>query len=123
MQLVTKDKKISIDELKIMSDKMFNKLVKAVVDIDREIMAVDASMHVDLEAFLLDEESELPKGPSEQDNLWGINFHPNETSDQEFVEFDSMINVRPLIGNATRYIDDSKIREKIIKITNMLIKK
>ena len=123
MQLVTKDKKISINELKIMSDKMFNKLVKAVVDIDREIMAVDAPMHVDLEEFLLDEESELPEGPSQQDNLWGINFHPHEISDQEFTEFDSMINVRPAIGNDTRYIKDAKIRERIIKIADMLVQK
>ena len=122
MQLVTASNKISMSELKVMSEKMFSKLVKAVVDIEREIMAVDAAMHVDLEAFLLDEESELPEGPSIQDNLWGINFHPYETSSQEFVEFDSMINMRPAVGNGSRYVENAQIRAKIIAVVAKLVK-
>ena len=121
MQLVTVHNKISIDELRSMSEKMFSRLVKAVVDIEREIMAVDAELHVDLESFLLDEESGLPEGPSEQDNLWGINFHPNKRSDQEFVEFDSMINVRPLAANNSRYVEDAQVRKRIIEIIAKLV--
>lgn len=115
MQLVKG--KVSIADLKKMSEKMFNKIVKAVVDIELGIMAIDAEMHVDLESFLLDENE------SEQDNLWGINLHPNKKSDDEFVEFGSVINIRPMVGNNSRFIEDAQVRKKIILIVNKLVEK
>lgn len=121
MKLVTINNKISIDELKVMSQKMAGGFVKGVVDIERSIMAVDASMHVDLEEFLLNDESGLFESPSEQTNLWGINLHPNKRPDQDFVEFDSMINVRPSEGNRSRYVENSQIRKKIIDIVDALV--
>ena len=105
--------KITVEELREMSEKMFGNLVKAVVDIELEIMAIDADMHVDEEQLLLDE-------GSEQKNLWGINFHPNNTPD-EFLEFDSMINIRPKDGNKTRSVDAPEIREKIKSIIAKLV--
>lgn len=107
--------KIEIAELKEMTKIMFDNLVKSVVDIEKEIMAVDAEMHVDLEQFLIEQENSQPK------NLWGINIWPDK-SGEEFIEFDSMINLKPGLGNRTRGIDDIKIREKIIKIVDKLIK-
>jgi len=108
--------KISIDELRTMSEKMFARLVKAVVDVEQGIMAVDAELHVDLEALLLENESE-------QDNLWGINLHPDKAEGQDFVEFDSMINIRPAIGNRSRYVENKQIRDKIILIVTQLVQK
>lgn len=106
---------ISIFELKTMTKNMFDNLVKAVVDIDKEIMVVDAPMHSD-------EEAELLANGSKQENLWGINLYPEEKG-QDFVEFDSMINLRPNQNNRSRGIDDPKLREKIIQIVNQLVKK
>ena len=105
---------ISINELKEMSEKMFGKLVKAVVDIELEIIAVDAELHVDLELLLLD-------NGSVQSNLWGINFHPYSLLKEEFIEFDSMINIRPAIGNRSRYVESDQIRKKIINIIIKLV--
>jgi hypothetical protein len=105
---------ISMGELAAMSEKMFGKLVKAVVDIEQELMAVDAELHVDLEDFLLE-------NGSVQSNLWGINFHPDKGLDKEFVEFDSMINIRPLEGNKSRYVEDAHIRKKILNIVSKLV--
>lgn len=82
---------ITLDELKKMSDKMFGGLVKAVVDIEKEVMVVDAELHADQEEVLLD-------AGSEQHNLWGINIYPFKDF-SEMIEFDSMINVRPSDGN------------------------
>ena len=48
------DAKIPLEELRRMAEGRFGDLVKAVVDIDRGIMAVDAELHADEEAFLLD---------------------------------------------------------------------
>ena len=105
--------KISLEELKKMSEKMFGSIVKAVVDIEKGIMAVDADLHADEEELLLEH-------GSQQHNLWGINIHPEKTG-LEFIEFDSMINLRPSWGNKSRGVDDIKIQEKIRTIVNQLV--
>lgn len=97
---------ISLDELKKMSDSMFGSLVKAVVDIEQEILVVDAPLHSDQEEFLLD-------AGSLQNNLWGINLHPQAFGTATFIEFDSMINLRPGAGNKSCGVDDPLIQEKI----------
>jgi len=112
---IVKDK-IEIAELKEMTKRMFDNLVKSVVDIDKEIIAIDAEMHVDLEQFLIEQENSEPK------NLWGINIWPDKNG-EEFIEFDSMINLKPGWGNRTRGVDNPEIKERIIKIVEKLIKK
>ncbi|KKP35443.1 MAG: hypothetical protein UR26_C0005G0057 [candidate division TM6 bacterium GW2011_GWF2_32_72] len=113
MQIV--QDKISVDELKQMSKKMFGNLVKAVVDIDKEIMAIDAELHADQENFLLE-------SGSLQKNLWGINLYPDLIGDENWIEFDSMINLRPSSGNLSRGINDKIIQDKIKTIVNKLVK-
>jgi len=109
------DQTISVEELKKMSEKMFGGIVKAVVDVEKEIIAVDAPLHADLEQLLLEEQE------SKQENLWGINFHPENLGDDTFIEFDSMINLRPSWGNKSRGVDDPKMQEKIRIIVNKLV--
>ena len=111
---IVKDK-ITISELKEMSEKMFGNLVKAVVDIEKEIIAVDAEMHADEEALLLE-------NGSKQEDLWGINLYP-DVEGADFVEFDSMINLRPSQGNRSRGVEDKKLQGKIIGIVNKLVGK
>jgi len=107
------DTKISINKLKKMANKMFGNLVKAVVDIEKEVVAIDGELHSDEEALLLE------KG-SKQENLWGINIYP-EIKGDDWVEFDSIINLRPSLKNLSRGVDNPEIRKKIIKILNKLI--
>lgn len=113
MKIIANDEKISVKELSEMAQKMFGNLVKGVVDIEKGIMAVDADLHADEEALLLE------KG-SEQKNLWGINLYP-EIKGEDFIEFDSMINLRPSQNNRSRGVESMEIREKIIKIADKLI--
>lgn len=105
---------IAKDELKEMSERFSGGLVKAVVDIKKEIMVVDGSMHAD-------EEKELLDTGSHQDDLWGINLYPDLSND-DFIEFDSMINVRPRLNNFSRGIEDENLRKKIISIVSKLVK-
>ncbi len=107
--------KITLKELAKMSEKMFNNLVKAVVDLQKEIMAVDADLHADEYTFLIENGSE-PQG------LWGINLYPNKAGD-DFIEFHSMINVRPNQGNKSRGVESKETREKIKKIVDRLVQK
>ena len=103
MKIITE--RLSLDELNKMAVQMFKDMVKAVVDVDRELIAVDAELHSDLEALLLQD-------GSKQGNLWGINLYP-EAPEEEFIQFDSMINLRPSAGNKSRGVEDEGIRQKI----------
>lgn len=105
---------ITINELKQLAENTFGNLVKAVVDVENGKLAIDAELHSDLEALLLD-------NGSKQKNLWGINLYP-EMRDDEYIEFDSMINMRPSQGNRSRGVDDGEIRRKIIEIVTLRIK-
>ena len=98
--------------LKIMAGQSFGDMVKAVVDIERNIMAVGGELHADEEAVLLED-------GSAQKNLWGINLYPDTTGD-EWVEFDSMINLRPSQGNRSRDVEDEETRQMIRKIVAQL---
>lgn len=107
------EKPLKKAELKPMEERMFGNFVKGVVDIEKKILALDAEMHADLEQFLLE-------NGSEQKNLWGINFYSEMTGD-DFVEFDSMINVRPSQNNRSRGVDDPEIRKKILEVVSLWI--
>ncbi len=106
---------LTIDELKQMAAGLFGNLVKAVVDVDRELIAVDAELHADLEALLIE-------NGSKQRSLWGINLYP-EILDEDFIEFDSMINMRPSQGNRSRGVEDEGLRKKIIDVVVKRIKR
>jgi len=97
-----------MDELKQMATATFGNMVKAVVDIDRDIIAVDAELHSDLEAILLD-------NGSKQKNIWGINLYP-DLRGEDFIEFDSLINIRPSQGNRSRGVEKEEVRKKIVSI-------
>lgn len=112
MKIITDQ--ITRQEIKDMAEKMFGNFVKAVVDVSQGIIAIDAELHADLEAMLLEQ------GSNRQD-VWGINFYPDLAGDQ-FIEFDSMVNIKPSLGNRTRGIDDLAVREKIITVVNKWVK-
>jgi hypothetical protein len=93
---------------------MFGELVKAVVDINKEEMIVDAPMHAD-------QEKELLENGSDQKDLWGINLYPEMYGEEDFIEFDSMINIRPSQNNRSRSVESEEIRKKIIEIVDQLV--
>ena len=57
---IVKDK-IETPELKEMAKKMHDDLVKAMVDVEKKIMAVDGGLHADLMELLIEEEKSEPK--------------------------------------------------------------
>lgn len=86
-------------------------MIKGVVDVQKELLGIDAQMHADIEKLLLD-------NGSNQEDLWGINLYPN---DEEFIEFDSLINIRPKQGNHSRSVEDPKTQEKIRQVVEKWI--
>ncbi len=100
--------------LNAMAEQQFGDMVKAVVDIDQGIMAIGGELHSDEEAQLLEQ-------GSLQKNLWGINIYPGRPA-SEWIEFDSMINVRPSGGNRSRYVERPEIRDAVTAIVNRLVR-
>jgi hypothetical protein len=106
--MVIPQEPVTMTELKAMAERGFGDLVKSVVDVDRELIALDAELHADLESALLDH-------GSSQRHLWGINLYP-ELSGEDFLEFDSMINIRPSEGHLSRGVEDADIRSRIAAV-------
>ncbi len=102
------DKKITKSELIKNFMTYFKKVIKATVDINREIIAIDAELHADLEELLI-------KNGSKQEDIWGINLRPFE-SKENFIEYTALINIRPHQNNNSMEIQDDKIKEKIRNI-------
>ena len=104
-----------MDELRMLAEGRFGDMVKAVVDVKRGVMLLDADLHADQEAELLTE------GAAQRD-LWGINLYPG-LPDVEWIEFDSMINLRPSFGNRSRGVDDPATRAAIADLVTRLVRR
>ena len=104
---------ISRSELTTIAAQQFGDMVKAVVDIGRRIMAIGGELHADEEAILLQD-------GARQAELWGINLYPG-TAGEEWIEYDSMINVRPSQGNLSRDVQDAVVRQSIRQIVECLV--
>jgi len=99
--------------LKVLASECFGDMVKAVVDIERGIMAIGGELHADEEQMLLEQ-------GSKQEHLWGINLYP-DTMTSDWLEFDSMINLRPSQGNRSRGVDDPDLQKRIRSVVASLI--
>jgi len=77
-------------------------------------MVIGAELHADEEAYLLDL-------GSAQGDVWGVNLYPDQFGTDDFIEFDSMINLRPSQGNRTRSVDDAAARQAIVEIVTTLV--
>ncbi|MCU0242260.1 MAG: DUF5674 family protein [Vicinamibacteria bacterium] len=106
---------LSLEELRVLASNRFGDMVKGVVDIERGIVAVDEEMHADLEAMLL-------AAGSRQTDLWGINLYPDLPED-EWIEFDSLINIRPGQGNRSRSVEDGGTRARVLALIRKAVRR
>ena len=106
---------ITREELKRIAQERYGDLVKAVVDVEQRIMALGGEMHADEEVLLME------KYGSQRSNTWGVNLLPGKFGTDEFLVYDSMVNLKPSFGNRTRGVDDPAVREKIQHIVRSLI--
>ena len=104
---------IKHSELNDMLPGYFGDMIKAVVDVKKETLGLDAELHADIEKEMLSQ-------GSMQADLWGINLYPEMDGD-DFIEFDALINIRPFQGNRSRDVLDPIVRKQIVNIVNSLI--
>jgi hypothetical protein len=106
---------IPLADVQALAQGSFGDMVKACVDIGRGVMAIGGELHSDEEALLLDD-------GAMQSEIWGINIYPEEPGDG-WIEFDSMINVRPGQGNRSRVVDDTGLQSRIRRVVDALIQR
>ena len=103
------DQRLERTDLLHIAEVLFDgEMIKGVVDIERRLLAIDAELHADLEELLLGT-------GSVQKNLWGINLYPEEEG-EDFIEYDSLINIRPRQNNRSRGIEDAEIRNCVDEV-------
>ena len=112
--IIIVDNSISLADLKELAKQRFGDMVKGVVDVEKSIMAVGGELHADEEALLLEQ-------GSKQDDLWGFNIYIDQSPDT-WLEFNSMINIRPSQNNPSRDIQSDEMKNKVTEIVNRLVK-
>ena len=105
---------INVAELKELAREFYGDVIKAVVDVNQEVVGVGGEFHSEIEKVLIEECG------SKREDTWGINLLLVKTGD-DFIEFDSMINLKPAHGNRTRNVENEEVRQKIRTIVNQRV--
>ena len=105
---------ITREELRVLAREQYGDIIKAVVDVEQNIMGVGGELHVDIQSLLIEKEH------SRGDTTWGINLYLDKTGD-DFIEFDSMVNLKPASGNRSRSVEDPVLRERIRAVVDTLV--
>ena len=105
---------ITREELRVLAREQYGDIIKAVVDVEQNIMGVGGELHVDIQSLLIEKEH------SRGDTTWGINLYLDKTG-QDFIEFDSMVNLKPASGNRSRSVEDPVLRERIRSVVDTLV--
>ena len=113
MEIEILHERISLELLTGLVKEWYGEMVKYVVDLDREVIAIGGGLHADAEAVLLED-------GSKQSSLWGANYFPGKPEGQR-IEFSSLINIRPRDNNRTDIIQDEGIRTRVTELTKRLI--
>ena len=100
-------------ELAALAENTFGDMIKCVADIKLGLLALDAELHADLERLLIE-------NGSAAEDLWGFNLYPEEEG-EDFIEYDSLINIRSWQNNPSRDVQDPDIREAIMQIVGQFI--
>jgi hypothetical protein len=115
MKIVVIEESVDFEELKEIAQEFYVSMIKGVVDIERGVIAFGGEYHMDANIVLL-------AHGGKQSDVWGFNIVLDK-HENEWIEYTSLINIRPQQGNRTMEVLDIEIREKIKKIVNTKIKK
>jgi hypothetical protein len=109
MPILVITEKADPEKISAMSQE-YESMIKIVVDVRKKILAGGGEMHADCETELLD-------SGSEQSDLWGANWYP----DEQRIEYESLINIRPTMGFKSIVLQDESLRKKVKDVTENLL--
>ena len=101
------------EDLLALAKSSYGDMVKGVIDINKRLLALGGELHADCEQVLISQ-------GSKQADLWGFNIYPDKGR-EEYLEYDSMINIRPRQGNMGREIKDADLRRRIKSIIDEMV--
>lgn len=104
---------ISADELREIAKEYYIDMIKGVVDISKETVAFGGEYHMDANVKILE-------NGSVQADVWGFNIFFDRPR-EERIEFTSLINIRPQVGNKSMEVEDEIIRKKMRDIIDRKI--
>lgn len=105
--------KMNMDDVRKLAEGWYGTMIKGCVDIEREKVALGGDYHMETcELLVVD--------GSIHTDVWGFNIRFEENPNGE-LEFDSLVNIKPALGNKTRAIENNDIVEKSEKIIRSLI--
>ena len=113
MEIKVFNSKVSKEELLALAKEGYGDMVKGVIDINKHLLALGGELHADCEQVLIEQ-------GSKQADLWGFNIYPGKTR-EEYLEYTSLINIRPRQGNMSREIKDLNLRGQIKKIVDEMV--
>ncbi len=108
------EKPVTRTELADKAREIFGEMLKAVVDVEQQVIAIGPELHADAQTFLIE------KAGSSGMHTWGINLYPGDAG-EGFIEYDSLVNLKPAIGNRTRDVENPETREKIRAIVQKFV--
>jgi len=108
MKIKIIDKKINIDEIKEFAKNWYGTMIKGAVDIEGGRIALGGDYHIE-------DSEKLTSTGSKFENIWGFNVRFEENADG-VLEFDSMVNIKPNLGNRSRSIADEEVVKKAKEI-------
>lgn len=109
---IVKDQ-ISLEELQTLAKEFYGAMIKGVADIERGVAAFGGEYHMEANMILIED-------GSGQSNLWGFNVYFKKPR-EDWLEYISLINIRPVDGNFDMMIGDEQIRNKVKEIVNSKI--
>ena len=113
MEIVIARKPIDRETLDALAKEWHHSLVKGVADISRAVVALGGEWHLDANNRLIED-------GSEQKNLWGFNLYQKERGDKA-IEYNSLINIRPMQGNRSMEIMDEATRKAVRKTVALAV--
>lgn len=103
--VITKNSSYTKKEIKELRE-LFDIYIKTVIDIKKKICSAGCDRHFDSEKILLDQ-------GSKQEDLWGGGID----LEIKIIDCNSMINIRPQLGNMSNEIQDATLRQEFEKLT------
>lgn len=95
-------------ELREIAKEFYGEMIKGVVDIEREILAMGGEYHMDANNVMLE-------NGSRQEDIWGFNWYFSKDNNDR-IEYISLINIRPKQNNRTMEVQHSGLRDKMREI-------
>lgn len=113
MEILVVRKPVDQETLDALAKEWHHTLVKGVADISLGTVALGGEWHIDANGKLIE-------AGSEQKNIWGFNVYPKEKGDAA-IEYNSLINIRPLQGNRSMEITSEETRKAVHRVVALAI--